>query len=44
MLIFFLKNPNKTKVQVKKIQDILKEFKIKKSSSELASLSLNKFL
>jgi lipid-A-disaccharide synthase len=40
----FLDNPNKIKEQVEKVQTILKEFKIKKSSSVLASLSLNKFL
>ena len=40
----FLDNPNKIKEQVEKVQTILKEFKIKKSSSILASLSLNKFL
>ena len=40
----FLANPYKIKEQVKKVQNILKEFKINKSSSELASLSLNKFL
>ena len=40
----FLDNPNKIKEQVEKVQTILKEFKINKSSSELASSSLNKFL
>ena len=40
----FLENPNKIKEQVKKVQNILKDFKIDKSSSELASVSLNKFL
>ena len=40
----FLDNPNKIKEQVEKVQIILKEFKINKSSSELASLALNKFL
>jgi|TARA_B110000444_G_scaffold236559_1_gene248519 lipid-A-disaccharide synthase len=41
---YFLQNPNKIKIQINKIQKILKELKINKSSSELASLSLNKFL
>jgi len=40
----FLQNPSKIDQQVNKVQIILKEFKINKSSSELASLSLNKFL
>ena len=40
----FLDNPNKIKEQIEKVQTILKEFKIKNSSSVLASLSLNKFL
>ena len=40
----FLENPNKIKEQVDKVQNILNEFKTKVSSSELASLSLNKFL
>ena len=40
----FLENPNKIKEQVDKVQNILNEFKTKMSSSELASLSLNKFL
>ncbi len=40
----FLENPDKINDQVKKVQSILKDFKIDKSSSELASLSLNKFL
>ena len=40
----FLENPNKIKEQVDKVQNIVNEFKTKVSSSELASLSLNKFL
>ena len=40
----FLDNPDKIKEQVEKVQNILKEFKINQSSSELASLTLNKFL
>ena len=40
----FLENPNKIKEQVDKVQNILNEFKTKVPSSELASLSLNKFL
>ena len=40
----FLDNPNKIKEQVNKIQNVLNKFKINGSSSELASLSLNKFL
>ena len=40
----FLENPNKIKNQVEKVQKILNDFKTNKSSSELASLSLNKFL
>ena len=40
----FLENPNKIKEQVNKVQNILNKFKINGSSSELASLSLNKFL
>ena len=40
----FLENPNKIKEQLKKIQNILNELKINGASSELASLSLNKFL
>ena len=40
----FLDNPNKIKEQVEKVQNILKDFRINKSSSQLASLSLNKFL
>ena len=37
-------NPNKIKEQVEKVQTVLNKLKTKKSSSELASLSLNKFL
>tara|TARA_A100001011_G_scaffold227451_2_gene235568 strand:- start:1484 stop:2617 length:1134 start_codon:yes stop_codon:yes gene_type:complete len=40
----FLENPNKIKNQVEKVQKILNELKTNGSSSELASLSLNKFL
>ena len=40
----FLENPNKIKEQVNRVQNILNKFKINGSSSELASLSLNKFL
>ena len=40
----FLDNPNKIKQQVEKVQVVLNTLKTKKSSSELASLSLNKFL
>ena len=40
----FLEDPNKIKEQVNRVQSILDKFKINKSSSELASLSLNKFL
>jgi len=40
----FLDNPNKIKEQVEKVQNVLKNFRINKSSSHLASLSLNKFL
>ena len=40
----FLENPNKIKEQVNKIQNVLNKLKISGSSSELASLSLNKFL
>ena len=40
----FLDNPNKIKEQVEKVQNVLKKLKTEKSSSELASLSLNKFL
>tara|TARA_A100001011_G_scaffold396539_1_gene494655 strand:- start:1506 stop:2636 length:1131 start_codon:yes stop_codon:yes gene_type:complete len=40
----FLEDPNKIKEQVKKVQIILDKLKVNGSSSELASLSLNKFL
>ena len=40
----FLENPRKIKEQVVKVQNILDNLKINGSSSELASLSLNKFL
>jgi lipid-A-disaccharide synthase len=40
----FLEDPNKIKEQVEKVQIVLEELKINGSSSELASLSLNKFL
>ena len=40
----FLEDPNKIKEQVSRVQNILDKFKINGSSSELASLSLNKFL
>ncbi len=40
----FLENPNKMSEQVKKVQTILNKLKINGSSSELASLSINKFL
>jgi len=40
----FLEDPNKIKDQVKKVQNVLDKLKINGSSSELASLSLNKFL
>ncbi len=40
----FLEDPKKIKEQVNKVQNILNTLKIKGSSSELASLSLNKFL
>ncbi len=40
----FLENPNKIKEQVNKVQNILNGLKINGSSSELASLTLNKFL
>ena len=40
----FLDNPNNIKNQIEKVQKILSEFKTDKSSSELASISLNKFL
>ena len=41
---FFLDNPNKMSEQVKKVNNVLNKLKINGSSSELASLSLNKFL
>ena len=40
----FLENPDEMSAQVKKVQAILDKLKINGSSSELASLSLNKFL
>ena len=40
----FLENPSKIKKQVKSVQNVLNKFRINKSSSELASLSLIKFL
>ena len=40
----FLENPDKMSQQVKKVQTILDKLKISGKSSELASLSLNKFL
>ena len=40
----FLDQPDKIKEQQKKVQIILNELKTSKSSSELASLSLDKFL
>ena len=40
----FLENPNEMSEQVKKVQAILNKLKISGSSSELTSLSLNKFL
>ena len=40
----FLDEPNKIKEQVNKVQIILKQFKTDRSSTELASLSINKFL
>ena len=39
-----LESPNKIKEQVEKVQEILTKLKTSKSSSELASLSLSKFL
>ena len=41
---YFLDDPNKMKKQVEKVQKTLNELKTNGSSSELASLSLNKFL
>ena len=40
----FLEDPNKIKKQVSRVQSILDKLKINGSSSELASLSLNRFL
>ena len=40
----FLENPEKIQEQVDKVQNILNDLKINGTSSELASLSLNKFL
>ena len=40
----FLEDTNKIKDQVDKTQKILNKLKINGSSSELASLSINKFL
>ena len=40
----FIEDPNKIKEQVSRVQSMLDKLKINKSSSELASLSLNKFL
>ena len=40
----FLEDPNKIKEQINKVQNVLKNLKTNGSSSELASLSLNKFL
>ena len=40
----FLDNPDKIKEQLDKVQKTLDKLKINGSSSELASLSLNKFL
>ncbi len=40
----FLEDPNKIKDQVNKVQNVLDKLKTNGSSSELASLSLNKFL
>ena len=40
----FLEDPNKIKEQVNRVQSILNKLKINGSSSELASLSSNKFL
>ena len=40
----FLETPSKMDDQVKKVETILNKLKINGSSSELASLSLNKFL
>ena len=40
----FLEDPKKIKEQIDKVQNILNRLKTNRSSSELASLSLNKFL
>ena len=40
----FLEDPNKIKKQINKVQNVLENLKTNGSSSELASLSLNKFL
>ena len=40
----YLESPSKTEYQMKKIQLILKELRTEKSSTELASQALNKFL
>ena len=40
----FLEDPYKMSQQVKRVQEILDKLKINGNSSELASLSLNKFL
>ena len=40
----FLDTPSKIKEQVKKTKIVLESFKTDKSSSELASLALNKFI
>ena len=40
----FLEDPNKIDAQLQKVQNILNKLKTNRSSSELASLSLNKFL
>ena len=40
----FLDDPNKIKEQINKVQNVLNKLKTNGSSSELASLSLNKFL
>ena len=40
----FLEQPNKIKEQIEKVQKILKKFKTDKSSSEVASSSLNRLL
>ena len=40
----FLDNPDKMDEQIKKVQTILDKLRVTGSSSELASLSINKFL